>query len=252
MTKVHSVSYQQCRQRRFGILKVMLKLYTWTTPNGYKAPLLLEEAGVAYEIIPVNLSKGEQKKPEFLAMNPNHKIPVLVDDEADPPASSSVQAGESLIVTESGAILVYLAEKYGKFLSRDVRARAAEFEWLMFQMASVGPMFGQANYFLKYAPEKIEYAVTRYTDEARRIASVLDARLGEAEYLGGAYSIADMATWPWIKTGVASGFVELNSFPNLARWYRAIESRPAVMRALGLVDAACAGGAPQVCVPDFK
>ena len=137
----------------------MLKLYTWTTPNGYKVPIMLEELGVEFELIPVDITKGEQKKPEFLALNPNHKIPVLVDEEAD---------GGALALFESGAILMYLGDKYGKFFSKGVRERAQEVEWLMFQMANVGPMFGQANHFLKYAPEKVEYGIKRYIDEAKR------------------------------------------------------------------------------------
>jgi GSH-dependent disulfide-bond oxidoreductase len=221
----------------------MLKLYTWTTPNGYKVPIMLEELGQEYEMIPVDITKGEQKKPEFLAINPNHKIPALVDEDAE---------GGAIEVFESGAILIYLAEKYGRFLSKDARTRATEMEWLMFQMANIGPMFGQANHFLKYAPEKIAYGIERYTAEAKRLAGVMDARLGDAEFLAGAYSIADMATWPWVKTGIASEFIDLAAFPNLKRWYDALAARPAVLRALECTDKACkVTKGPMVCEPKF-
>ncbi|MDE2078975.1 MAG: glutathione S-transferase N-terminal domain-containing protein [Patescibacteria group bacterium] len=221
----------------------MLKLYTWTTPNGYKVPIMLEELGVEFELIPVDITKGEQKKPEFLALNPNHKIPVLVDEEAD---------GGALALFESGAILMYLGDKYGKFFSKGVRERAQEVEWLMFQMANVGPMFGQANHFLKYAPEKVEYGIKRYTDEAKRLAGVMNIRLGDAKFLGGAYSIADMATWPWVRTALDTGFLNLDDFPNLKRWYEAIEKRPAVRRALECTDKVCkTEHKPMVCVPNF-
>jgi GST-like protein len=207
----------------------MLKLYTWTTPNGYKVPIMLEELGLEYELHPVNITKGEQKTPEFLAMNPNHKIPVLVDEGAD---------GGALTIFESGAILIYLADQNKKLLSTAARQRYAEIEWLMFQMASVGPMFGQLSHFTKYAPEKIGYAIDRYTDEVKRLMGVLNTRLAFATYLGGDYSIADIATWPWIRAGVNLGAVHLEEFPHVSRWYKDIEARPAVTKALEKTDAA--------------
>jgi GST-like protein len=219
----------------------MIKLYTWKTPNGYKIPIMLEELGLPYEIHPIDISKGAQKTPEFLAMNPNHKIPVIVDDAG---------GGAPLTIFESGAILIYLADMHGAFLSKVAAERYVELEWLMFQMASVGPMFGQANHFIKYAPEKIEYAITRYRDEARRLMEVLNTRLADVAYLGGAYSIADIATWPWIHAGVEGGYANLDEFTHVKRWYADIESRPAVVHGLEKTDAAAAG-APAVCMPDF-
>ncbi len=219
----------------------MLKLYTWKTPNGYKIPIMLEELGLPYEIHPIDITKSAQKTPEFLAMNPNHKIPVLVDDaEGDTP----------LTIFESGAILIYLADTHGKFLSKDTAHRWTEIEWLMFQMASVGPMFGQASHFIKYAPEKIEYAITRYRDEVKRLIGVLNTRLADTAYLGGAYSIADIATWPWIRAGETAEFANFDEFSNVKRWYADMESRPAVKRGLEKTDAATEG-APAVCVPNF-
>lgn len=209
-----------------------MKLYTWTTPNGYKIPIMLEELGVEYELVPVNIQKGEQMKPEFLAMNPNHKIPVLVDE--DP-------SGGPITIFESGAILIYLADKYGKFLSKDPKARYAAIEWLMFQMASIGPMFGQYNHFAKFAPEKIEYAIKRYLDESNRLVAILESQLAANKYIAGEYSIADMATWPWIRTGQNVGSVDLTKLPNLNRWYKDIESREAVRQALQKTDKAVKG-----------
>ena len=206
-----------------------MKIYTWKTPNGYKVPIMLEELGKEYEIIAVDISKGEQKTPEFLAMNPNHKIPVFVDDE-----------NGGLTIFESGAILIYLAGKYKKFLSEDLKPKFEALEWLMFQMASVGPMFGQANHFIKYAPEKIDYAIKRYTDESVRIMGVLETRLAQVPYLAGEYGIADIATWPWIRTGVTNKIVDLAQFPAVEKWYKAIENREAVKRAIEKVDAAAA------------
>jgi GST-like protein len=202
-----------------------MKLYTWKTPNGYKIPIMLEELGLPYEIVPVNIAKGEQMKPEFLAMNPNHKIPVLVDGD--------------LTIFESGAILIYLVEKSGKFQPKDLKEKYAIMEWLMFQMASVGPMFGQANHFTKYAPEKIDYAIKRYLDEVKRLMGVLETRLSQAPYLGGEYGIADISTWPWIRAAQNNGNMDLTQFPHVKKWYDAIEQREAVKRALEKVDAAC-------------
>ncbi len=202
----------------------MIKLYTWKTPNGYKVPIMLEELGLKYELVPVNIAKGEQMKPMFLKLNPNHKIPVLVDG--------------ATTVFESGAILIYLAEKSGKFLPKKGSKRYEALEWLMFQMASVGPMFGQANHFRRFAPKKVPYAIARYDAEAIRILGVLESTLKKNDYLAGAYSIADIATWPWVRIHQGMG-LELASYPGVRRWLARMEKRPAVRRALKKVDDAC-------------
>jgi GST-like protein len=209
----------------------MITLYTWKTPNGYKVPILLEELGLEYEIKPVNIGVGEQKTPEYAAINPNNKIPALIDTEAE---------GGPLTIFESGAILVYLAEKAHatQFLPQDAKGKYAVLEWLFFQMASVGPMFGQAGYFIKFAKEKVPLAEERYRAEAVRLCGVMDTRLGAVEYLAGEYSIADIATWPWVKAGVETGYVELASYPNMKRWYEAVAARAAVQRALEKTNAA--------------
>jgi GST-like protein len=204
---------------------LLMKVYTWKTPNGYKVPIMLDELGLEYEIVPIDIQKGAQMTPEFLAMNPNHKIPVLVDSD--------------LTIFESGAILIYLVEKSGKFQPKDLKEKYSIMEWLMFQMASVGPMFGQANHFVKYAPERIEYATKRYVDESNRLLGVLETRLSQVPYLGGEYGIADIATWPWIRAGQNVGYVDLSKFPNAKKWYEAIEGRDAVKRALQKVDEVC-------------
>jgi GSH-dependent disulfide-bond oxidoreductase len=203
----------------------MIKLYAWTTPNGYKIPLMLEELGLPYEIVPVNISQGEQKKPNFLKLNPNQKIPVLVDGK--------------VVIFESGAILIYLAEKSGKLLAARGSKRYEVLEWLMFQMASVGPMFGQANHFHKYAPRKIPYAIERYDTEAARIFSVLESKLKTSSYLAGSYSIADIATWPWVRVHKNFG-IDLKKYPGVQRWFERMEKRPAVMRGMEKLDAVCA------------
>ena len=208
----------------------MLKLYVWKTPNGYKTPILLAELGLEYELIPINISKGEQKTPEYIALNPNSKIPVLVDEDAE---------GGPLTIFESGAILEYLAEKNGKFFPKDVRGKYKVMEWLMFQMAGAGPMFGQLAHFTRFAPEKVPYAINRYTEESKRIFGVLDSRLGEAEYLGGEYSIADIATWPWIRAAKSTEGFPFTDYKNVVRWFDAIDARPAVKTAYEKVDAAC-------------
>ena len=205
----------------------MLDLYFWMTPNGYKVTIMLEELGWKYNVIPVNLGKGDQFKPDFLKISPNNRMPALVDHDGPD--------GKPISVFESGAILMYLAEKAGfQFMPQDMRPRYKVLEWLMFQMASVGPMLGQAHHFRRYAPEKIEYAVDRYTNEARRIYGVIDKRVGEVPYLAGEYSIADMATYPWLRTHNWQG-QDLNDFPNLKRWYDSIEARPAVQRGLAVM-----------------
>ncbi len=220
----------------------MLKLYTWKTPNGYKVPIMLEELALPYEVIPVDINEGGQMTPEFLAMNPNHKIPVLVDEDAE---------GGALTIFESGAILMYLAEKSGQFLPTDTVGKYTTIEWLLFQLASVGPMFGQANHFVKHTAERLEYPIARYTKEAQRLMGVMNTRLGTVEYLAGAYSIADIATWPWIRSGIANKHVVLSEYPNVEKWYKAIEARPAVMRAIANVDNAAKGGSA-VCIPKFE
>jgi GST-like protein len=205
----------------------MIDLYFWMTPNGYKVTIMLEELGWKYNVIPVNIGNGDQFKPDFLKISPNNRMPALVDHEGP--------GGKPISVFESGAMLMYLAEKAGfQFMPQDMRRRYDVIQWLMFQMASVGPMLGQAHHFRRYAPEKIEYAVDRYTNEARRIYGVIDKRAGEAPYLAGEYSIADMATYPWLRTHNWQG-QDLNDFPNLKRWYDSIEARPAVQRGLAVM-----------------
>lgn len=198
--------------------KAMIDLYTAATPNGHKVSIALEEMALPYEVHALSLTRGDQKQPEFLAINPNGRIPAIVDRDVG-----------DLAVFESGAILIYLAEKTGKFLPADVRARSRVIQWLMFQMGGVGPMMGQANVFFRYAPEKIPYAIGRYQREVRRLFEVLDRRLGEAEYLAGDYSIADMATWPWVRGHDWAG-VGVDGLGNLQRWLRDIGERPAVQR----------------------
>jgi GSH-dependent disulfide-bond oxidoreductase len=205
----------------------MIDLYFWTTPNGYKVTILLEELGWKYDVIPVHIGKGEQFKPEFLKISPNNKIPALVD--RDGPGHAPIA------IFESGAIMMYLAEKSGwRFMPADTRRRYDVVQWLMFQMGSVGPMLGQAHHFRRYAPEPIPYAVERYTNEAHRIYSVIDRRLSEAPYLAGEYSIADMATYPWLRPHKWQG-QELAEFPHLSRWYADVRARPAVQRGLAIL-----------------
>ena len=202
----------------------MLELYTWNTPNGYKVPIMMEELSLPYSIRAVDIHSGEQNSEPFAALNPNRKIPVLVDTDSN------------ITLSESGAILIYLAEKQHSLLSQEAAPRASELQWLMFQMASIGPMFGQANHFLNLALKKVPYGIERYSKESNRLMQVLDRRLGETLYLGGEYSIADIATWPWIRKGIAGGFIDMDSFPHAGRWFREIESRPAVVRAIQKVD----------------
>ncbi|HVB19757.1 MAG TPA: glutathione S-transferase N-terminal domain-containing protein [Candidatus Paceibacterota bacterium] len=203
----------------------MIKLYTWPTPNGYKVSIMLEELKLPYEIIPVHIGKGEQKKPSFLKLNPNHKIPVLVDGKTT--------------IFESGAILIYLAEKNGALLPMKGPKRYETLEWLMFQMASVGPMFGQANHFRKYAPKKVPYAIERYDTEVVRIFGVLESKLKKSNYLAGSYSIADIATWPWVCIHKNMG-IGLKRYPGVHRWLERVKRRPAVRHALAKVSDACA------------
>ena len=197
-----------------------IDLYTSPTPNGHKISIALEELGLPYQVHAIDLGAKDQKKPEFLALNPNGRIPVIVDREAG-----------NFPVFESGAILIYLAEKTGKLLPSDAKGRSVALQWLMFQMGGVGPMMGQANVFFRYFPEKIQPAIERYQNESRRLLEVLDTRLAQAEYLAGDYSIADIATWPWARTHEWSG-VSIDGLPHLARWLKAIADRPAVQRGL--------------------
>lgn len=203
----------------------MIDLYFWPVPNGQKVSIFLEEAGLPYNVIGVNIGKGEQFDPKFLEISPNNKIPAIVDQEGPD--------GRPISVFESGAILIYLAGKTGKFMPADVRGRTEVIEWVMFQMGTVGPMLGQANHFCNYAPEKIQYAIDRYTNESKRIFNVMDKRLSKREYLAGDYSIADMASWPWIVTRKKDG--KFNEFTNLKRWVEAIGERPAVKRGMAVL-----------------
>jgi GST-like protein len=193
----------------------MIDLYTASTPNGWKASVALEELGLPYEVHPINLMSGEQKQPEYLAINPNGRIPTIVDRDAD-----------NFAVFESGAILIYLAEKTGKLMPTDPKGRSVVIQWLMFQMGGIGPMMGQANVFYRYFPEKIQPAIDRYQHESKRLFTVLDTRLNDHEYLAGDYSIADIANWCWVRTHRWSG-VEIEDLPHLQRWIDAVAARPA-------------------------
>jgi GSH-dependent disulfide-bond oxidoreductase len=201
----------------------MIDLYTWTTPNGRKVSVMLEELDLPYRVHKIDISKGDQFKPEFVAINPNSKIPAIVDAEGP--------GGKPLSLFESGAILIYLADKTGKFLSKDPVTRYVTLEWLMFQMGGVGPMFGQTHHFLRAAKEQVPYAIERYSAETRRLYGVLDARLGQSAYLAGDYSIADIATYPWVARHEWHK-VALGDFPHVERWYQAIGARPAVARGM--------------------
>lgn len=201
----------------------MITLHYWPTPNGHKITIFLEEAGESYRIVPVDIGKGEQFRPEFLAISPNNRMPAIVDE-------APIDGGGPLSVFESGAILLYLAEKTGKFLSSALRERALALEWLFWQVSGLGPMAGQNHHFSRYAPQKLPYAIERYLNETNRLYGVLDNRLAEVPYLAGDYSIADMAAYPWIVPHEAQG-QKLEDFPHLKRWFEAIAARPAVERA---------------------
>ena len=201
----------------------MIDLYYWTTPNGHKITIFLEEAGLPHRIVPVNISKGEQFRPEFLAISPNNRMPAIVDHKPK-------DGGAPISVFESGAILVYLAEKTGTFLSNGFRGRVVVMQWLFWQMAGLGPMAGQNHHFSQYAPEKIAYAIDRYVKETNRLYGVLDKRLSHHHFIAGDYSIADMATYPWIVPYERQG-QKLEDFPHLKRWFEAMSQRPAVQRA---------------------
>jgi GST-like protein len=204
----------------------MIDLYTWSTPNGRKVSIMLEECALPYKVHPINIGKGEQHTPAFLAINPNNRIPAIVDPDGP--------GGKPLPLFESGAILIYLGEKTGKFIPKDARARVICLQWLMFQMGGVGPMFGQAHHFLRAAPEPVPYGIKRYTDETRRLYGVLQKRLGEAEYLAGAdYSIADMATFPWVAR-FEWHKVDLADFPAVKAWYDKLYTRAAVKKGMAV------------------
>jgi len=201
----------------------MIDLYYWPTPNGHKITIFLEEAGLDYQIIPVNIGAGDQFKPDFLRIAPNNRMPAIVDH--DP-----IDGGESISIFESGAILLYLAEKTGQFLSTDLRIRQLVLEWLFWQMGGLGPMAGQNHHFSQYAPEKISYAIDRYVRETNRLYGVLDRQLAGQDYIAGEYSIADMACYPWIVPHEKQQQT-LTDFPNLKRWFEAMQGRSAVMLA---------------------
>ncbi|MNB54624.1 Disulfide-bond oxidoreductase YfcG [compost metagenome] len=207
----------------------MIDLYYWTTPNGHKISLFLEEAGLPYNVHPINISQGEQFQPHFLKIAPNNRIPAIVDHE---PADG----GEPLSLFESGAILLYLAEKTGKFLPQDLRGRQTALQWLFWQMGGLGPMAGQNHHFSQFAPEKIPYAIKRYIDETARLYGVLNKQLADNEFVAGSeYSIADMAIYPWIVSHKWQS-QNLEDFPHVQRWFNHIKDRPATVKAYALVQ----------------
>jgi GST-like protein len=200
----------------------MIEVYSWATPNGHKVHIMLEECGLPYRVIPVDIGSGEQFDSSFLAISPNNKIPAIVDPDGPD--------GQPISLFESGAILLYLAAKAGRFMPATTRAKYEVLQWLMFQMGGVGPMLGQAHHFRMYAPEKIPYAIERYTNEARRLYGVMNTRLGRSRYIGGAdYSIADIAIFPWLRSWKNQG-IDWNDHPHLKGWFDEIAARPAVMR----------------------
>jgi len=201
----------------------MIELHTWSTPNGRKVSIMLEELGLPYSVHPVNIGKDEQFRPEFLAISPNNKIPAIVDPDGP--------GGKRFALFESGAILIYLGEKTQQLIPADPATRYVALQWLMFQMGGLGPMLGQTHHFLRAAPEPVPYAIKRYKDETRRLYGVLDKRLAEAEHLAGEYSIADVASYPWVARHEWHQ-IELGDFPNVKRWYDAIGARPAVQRGM--------------------
>ena len=207
----------------------MIELYYWTTPNGHKITMFLEEVGVPYTIIPVNIGTGDQFKPDFLKIAPNNRIPAIIDREP-------VDGGEPISIFESGAILLYLADKTGKLIPSDLRDRVEATEWLFWQMAGLGPMAGQNHHFSQYAPEKLPYAIDRYVNETGRLYAVLNKRLADREFVAGDYSIADIAAYPWIVPHERQG-QKLEDFPNLKRWFETIQARPATIRAYEKAEA---------------
>jgi GSH-dependent disulfide-bond oxidoreductase len=204
----------------------MIDLHYWPTPNGWKISIMLEEAALPYTLAPVNIGRGEQFKPDFLKIAPNNRMPAIVDH--DPPGG-----GDPIAIFESGAILLYLAEKSGKFIPSDLRGRYEVTQWLMWQMGGLGPMAGQAHHFRQYAPEKIAYGIDRYTKEVNRLYGVMNKRLADRPFLAGEYSIADMAAYPWVVPWKNQG-QDLAEFPNLQRWFDAIKARPGVERGMAV------------------
>lgn len=202
-----------------------IDLYTWGTPNGRKVSIMLEEAGLDYAVHPIDITKDEQFAPDFLKISPNNKIPAIVDPDGPD--------GAPISMFESGAILFYLAQKAGLLLPEDARERYQVLEWLMFQMGGVGPMFGQAHHFRRFAPEQIEYGIKRYSDETARLYGVMDKRLSEKDYFAGDYSIADVAIFPWAARHEWQG-IDLGDFPNVKRWYDAVAARPAVEKGMSV------------------
>jgi len=205
-----------------------IQCFSWATPNGHKIHIMLEECGFDYEVIPVNIAAGEQFKPDFLKISPNNRIPAILDPQGPD--------GEPISIFESGAILIYLAGKAGKFLPQDVRGKFKALEWLMWQMGGLGPMLGQAHHFRLYAPEKIPYAINRYTNEAKRLYGVLDKRLSSHPFLAGKeYSIADIAAFPWTRSAANQG-IDWADFPHAKRWHDEIAARPAVIRGVAVLQ----------------
>lgn len=215
----------------------MIDVYSWPTPNGHKVHIMLEETGLAYRVHGVNIRAGDQFKPEFLRISPNNRIPAIVDHDGP--------GGKPISLFESGAILIYLAEKTGRFLPSDPHGRYCTLQWLMWQMGGIGPMFGQANHFRRYAKEKIPYAIERYTNEANRLTRVLDQRLSEVRFVAGAeYTIADIAIFPWMR-GAENRGVNLSEYPNAKRWFDEVSARPAVQRGVQvLAEVQAASQAP--------
>ena len=203
----------------------MIDLYTWPTPNGHKIHIMLEEVGLPYNVVPIDISAGDQFKPEFLAISPNNKMPAMVDRDGPD--------GRPIAVFESGAMLIYLAEKTGRFMPAEPRGRYEVLQWLMFQMGGIGPMLGQAHHFLRAAPEPVPYAIERYTTEARRLYKVLDQQLQGQPYLAGDYSIADIATYPWIARHEWHK-VDLADFPAVQQWFGRVGARPAVQKGMAV------------------
>ena len=205
----------------------MIDLYSWPTPNGHKVHIMLEECGLDYTVHAIDIGAGAQFEPDFLKFSPNNKMPALIDTDGP--------GGKPYSVFESGAMLMYLAEKTGKFMPSDMAERYTVIQWLMFQMGGVGPMLGQAHHFAIYAPRKIKYAIDRYNNETRRLYNVVDRRLGEVEYVAGAYSIADMAIYPWMRLYERYG-IDIETIPNFKRWLDAISERPAVQRGVEILE----------------
>jgi GST-like protein len=202
----------------------MIELYTWPTPNGHKIHIMLEETGLPYNVHPIDIGKGDQFEPAFLKISPNNKMPAIVDTDGPD--------GKALSIFESGAILIYLASRTGKFLPENLRDKWSTLQWLMFQMGGVGPMLGQAHHFIVYAPQKIIYAIDRYTKEANRLYGVMNRRLSESRYIAcGEYTIADMAIFPWLRS-YKNQNVDIEQYPHVKRWFDGINARPAVQRAL--------------------